>query len=276
MPVAERQVRARRRYSRSELSKAERLELLMTESRACAIDDRIVDWAASLWTTAHAAARRHGGRCRGGQEFHYVVPGLHVTANDRGLSQTRSWGGRYNGFCQQGRASRCSSAGVLGRRAQDGGTGARAARRAELSDGDVRRRPDAGPDDAADPRVDRPPHRARPHPGRRAQLRRNELRHAGHVRLVSVRLAAPQRHVRSDARRAVRDASRSTTTAPARSETTSSATGSSCKPLGGTVSQARSGMPGVATTRACSWNRPPIDRMSNLNVEAGHRRASTT
>jgi predicted Zn-dependent protease len=46
------------------------------------------------------------------------------------------------------------------------------------------------------------------------------------------------------------------------------------RPLGGTVSQARArhlrpGIEGVATTRACSWNRPPIDRMGNLNVEPG-------
>jgi predicted Zn-dependent protease len=33
------------------LSKAERIELLMRESRACHRDPRIVDWAASLWTT---------------------------------------------------------------------------------------------------------------------------------------------------------------------------------------------------------------------------------
>lgn len=39
--------------------------------------------------------------------------------------------------------------------------------------------------------------------------------------------------------------------------------------LGGVVSQARSGVPGVACTRAASWNRPPIDRMANLNVEPG-------
>lgn len=39
--------------------------------------------------------------------------------------------------------------------------------------------------------------------------------------------------------------------------------------LGGSTSQWRSGLPGVATTRATSWNRPPIDRMSNLNVEPG-------
>ncbi len=39
--------------------------------------------------------------------------------------------------------------------------------------------------------------------------------------------------------------------------------------LGGLVSQARSGLPGVATTRADGWRRPPIDRMSNLNLEPG-------
>ncbi len=40
-------------------------------------------------------------------------------------------------------------------------------------------------------------------------------------------------------------------------------------PLGGTISQARANLPGVACTRAQSWNRPPQDRMANLNVEAG-------
>lgn len=39
--------------------------------------------------------------------------------------------------------------------------------------------------------------------------------------------------------------------------------------LGGVVSQARAGVPGVSCTRAASWNRPPIDRMANLNVEPG-------
>ncbi len=37
--------------------------------------------------------------------------------------------------------------------------------------------------------------------------------------------------------------------------------------LGGATSQARSGAPGVASTRATGWKRPPIDRMANLNVE---------
>lgn len=40
-------------------------------------------------------------------------------------------------------------------------------------------------------------------------------------------------------------------------------------PLGGTTSQTRANMSGVANSRACSWNRPAIDRMANLNLEPG-------
>jgi predicted Zn-dependent protease len=40
--------------------------------------------------------------------------------------------------------------------------------------------------------------------------------------------------------------------------------------LGGIESQARSGIPGVANARACSWNRAPIDRMANINLEPGN------
>jgi predicted Zn-dependent protease len=39
--------------------------------------------------------------------------------------------------------------------------------------------------------------------------------------------------------------------------------------LGSLESQTRSGIAGVACTRASSWNRPPIDRMANLNLEPG-------
>ncbi|WP_082053965.1 TldD/PmbA family protein [Methyloterricola oryzae] len=39
--------------------------------------------------------------------------------------------------------------------------------------------------------------------------------------------------------------------------------------LGSLESQARLRLPGVASFRASSWNRAPIDRMANINVEAG-------
>ncbi len=41
------------------------------------------------------------------------------------------------------------------------------------------------------------------------------------------------------------------------------------RPLGGRLSQARSGLPGVANARASTWCRPPIDRMANINLEPG-------
>jgi predicted Zn-dependent protease len=41
------------------------------------------------------------------------------------------------------------------------------------------------------------------------------------------------------------------------------------RPLGGRLSQARSGLSGVANARACGWDRPPIDRMANINLEPG-------
>jgi predicted Zn-dependent protease len=40
--------------------------------------------------------------------------------------------------------------------------------------------------------------------------------------------------------------------------------------LGGLTSQRRANIPGVANARASSWNRPPIDRMANLNLEPGN------
>jgi predicted Zn-dependent protease len=39
--------------------------------------------------------------------------------------------------------------------------------------------------------------------------------------------------------------------------------------LGSSTSQHRLGLQGVANSRASSWNRPPIDRMANLNMEPG-------
>jgi predicted Zn-dependent protease len=39
--------------------------------------------------------------------------------------------------------------------------------------------------------------------------------------------------------------------------------------LGGLESQMRSKIPGVSSMRATSWNRAPIDRMANVNIEPG-------
>jgi predicted Zn-dependent protease len=44
------------------------------------------------------------------------------------------------------------------------------------------------------------------------------------------------------------------------------------RPLGGAGSQVRADLGGVANARASDWNRPPIDRMANLNLEPGTSR----
>jgi len=44
------------------------------------------------------------------------------------------------------------------------------------------------------------------------------------------------------------------------------------RPLGAPLSQARAGLSGVACSRASSWDRPPIDRMGNINLEPGEGR----
>ncbi|WP_413575789.1 TldD/PmbA family protein [Bdellovibrio sp. HCB290] len=44
--------------------------------------------------------------------------------------------------------------------------------------------------------------------------------------------------------------------------------------LGSLESQARLGLPGVANSRSSSWNRAPIDRMANINLEPGTSKLS--
>ncbi|MBS82840.1 MAG: peptidase C69 [Gammaproteobacteria bacterium] len=41
------------------------------------------------------------------------------------------------------------------------------------------------------------------------------------------------------------------------------------RPIGGQISGQRTGLDHVACSRASNWNRPPIDRMGNINIEPG-------
>ena len=195
----------RRRRSTSPMrSRREWFELLMRESRQAGIDPRIVDWEAYLEvrTATHRLVTSAGGDVT--QRYRFLFPGMAVTAHANGDTQTRSLNG-YRGICQQGGDE------ILARFGFDG-AGRRIAEevlelvaRAELPERDDGRAADARPDDPADPRVDRPSAGARPHPRRRAQLRGHELRHAGHVRHVPVRVRSPQHRVRPDAQRGARD-----------------------------------------------------------------------
>ncbi|HVW25709.1 MAG TPA: TldD/PmbA family protein [Polyangiaceae bacterium] len=250
------------------LSKAERIELLMVEANQCRIDDRIADWAASLWTTDVTQLLVTADGDRSVQSLHFTVPGLHVTAFDRGVSQTRSWGGRYNGYCRQGGLEVLEAGGFegAGRRTAEEALALLAAPSCPSGFLDVVLMPD---------QMMLQIHESIGHPIELDRILGDERNYAG-TSFVTLDMIGSYQYgsslldVTYDPTRPEQFASFATDDdgAPAAREYLIRK-GVLVRALGGTVSQARAGMSGVATSRASGWNRPPIDRMSNLNVEPG-------
>jgi predicted Zn-dependent protease len=250
------------------LSKGDRFEILMEESRACALDSRVVDWAAALWTTHLRQVFVTADGAEAEQEFHYMVPGLHVTANANGVSQTRSWGGRYNGFCQQGGLEVLERSGFRGsgRLTAEQALELLAAPNCPTGTLDVVLMPD---------QMMLQIHESIGHPIELDRILGDERNYAGTSFVTldmfgSYQYGSPLLNVTYDPTRHEQFATFAyDDDGGAAERELVIRDGVLLRPLGGTVSQARAGVPGVSTTRACSWNRPPIDRMSNLNVEPG-------
>ena len=85
----------------------DRLELLHQQSRLLGIDDRIVDWKASLVKREVDTLLVTSGGGRIEQRFRFVYPGLSAVANEGTNTQSRTYGA--GAFCGQGGAE------VLGR-----------------------------------------------------------------------------------------------------------------------------------------------------------------
>ena len=124
---------------------------------------------------------------------------------------------------------------------------------------------------AADPRVDRPRARARPHPARRGLLRRDEL---GQRRATSGRLRYGSEHLNDHRRRDAarrRSAPSAGTTRASRRAATRSSTAACCAPRSRNRESAaaigldRSG----GCARADGFARQPIVRMTNVSIEPG-------
>jgi predicted Zn-dependent protease len=255
------------------LSAADRLDLLMRESKACRIDDRIVDWEASLWTvrSRQLAASADGGETL--QEYDFTIPALHVVAHAEGLTQIRSWGGRDNGYCQQGGAEVIDRSGFVGsgRTTAEEALQLLAAPNCPSGKFDVLLMPD---------QMMLQIHESIGHPLELDRILGDERNYAG-TSFVTLDMFGAYRYG-SKLLNVTFDPSRGEEFASfAFDDEGTRATreflirdGLLLRPLGGTLSQQRvarlrSDLPAVATARSCSWNRPPIDRMSNLNVEPG-------
>jgi len=254
-------------------SKADRIELLQRESQACRIDPRIVDWQASLWTVEARSliVDGHGGVVQ--QDFDFVVPALHVVAHDGGLTQVRSWGGRHNGLCRQGGEEVLEEAGFAGagRSTAEEVLQLLAAPNCPTGRMDLLLMPD---------QMMLQIHESIGHPLELDRILGDERNFAG-TSFVTLSMFGEYQYgsrllnVTYDptvdgefASFAVDDEG-----SPARREYLIRE-GRLERPLGGALSGRRArhqgtALPHVATARACSWNRPPIDRMSNLNLEPG-------
>jgi predicted Zn-dependent protease len=255
------------------LSLAQKFELLREVCDSANLGDAIVDRTASLWTThtEQLYLTPDGGRIE--QAWDFVVPGITAVASAGGDTQVRSSAGQYNGFCQQGGLEVLERSGF----AQDGPRVAREAlelvHAANCPEGemDVVLMPD---------QMMLQIHESIGHPLELDRILGDERNFAG-TSFVTLDMFGHYRYgsdllnVSYAPDMPAQFASFSfDDEGAAASREWIIRRGILQRPLGGTVSQARArhlrpGIEGVATTRACSWNRPPIDRMGNLNVEPG-------
>ena len=243
---------------------SELLDLVQSESAAAKIDSRIVDWQASIEVCEadHLLLTNGGGEIH--QQYRFLVPDASVTAHDDGETQGRSLSGR--GFCRQGGRKVLDEARFVG-------AGLRLAEEALMlvtapncptGPRDVLLMPD---------QMMLQIHESIGHPLELDRILGDERNYAG-TSFVTMDMFGSYRYG-SDLLNVSFDPSRDEEYASYRFDDEGTAAtktllierGMLMRPLGGTLSQQRAGLPGVANTRACSWNRPPIDRMANLNVE---------
>jgi len=245
------------------------LDLLMQESNACQLDARIVDWSAYLQRleSRQLYLTADGGDVE--QHFQFLIPSLTVTAYADGESQTRSLGGQYNGFCQQGGPEIIAAAGLIGAglRVADEALQLLAAPNCPSDQRDLLLLPE---------QMMLQIHESIGHPLELDRILGDERNYAG-TSFVTPEMFG-QYQYGSSLLNVSYDPTRQHEFASfgwdddglAAEKTLLIKDGILLQPLGGLISQARAALPGVANSRACNWNRAPIDRMANLNIEPGN------
>ena len=250
------------------LSRKDLINLLMQESAACQINQQIVDWSASIGQTRTEQLFVSSAGADIRQQFDYLIPNLSVTANQGSETQTRSLGGQYNGFCRQGGMEVLQQAGFYGSGQRVAGEALALLHASNCPNGrmDLLLMPE---------QMMLQIHESIGHPLELDRILGDERNFAG-TSFVTPDMFGHFRYG-SDLLNVTYDPDRQEQFAsfgwdddgtPAE-KTWIIKNGILEKPLGSALSQARAGMAGVANSRACDWNRPPIDRMANLNIEAG-------
>ena len=260
--------------SAAALTLPEKLDWLHAVCAATGSDARIVERHARLCNvrSVQRLFDSAGGRIE--QHWEFTTPSLEVTAHAGGVTQVRSSAGQYNGFCQQGGIEVLERSGLLT------GGAARVAREAvELCE--APRCPGGRFDLVLMPdQMMLQIHESIGHPLELDRILGDERNFAG-TSFVTLEMFGNYRYG-SELLNVSHDPGRAHEFAgfafddegmPAERRLLIER-GRLVRPLGGRLSQARAAarcvaLDAVATTRAAQWNRAPIDRMGNLNVEPG-------
>jgi len=245
------------------MSRSELTDLLADECRAAKIDERIVARYAALERrkVEQLYLTSHGGDVV--QQFQYTVPDAHVTANEGVETQTRSFL-----YAQQGGLEQLAQSGFAdcGERLAREALQLLAAPNCPSGRMDLVLMPD---------QMMLQIHESIGHPLELDRILGDERNYAGTSFVTpdmfgSYRYGSPLLNVTFDPSVPHELASYAYDDDGSRAEKTwLIRSGVLERPLGGHLSQLRAGMQGTANARACSWNRPTMDRMANLNVEPG-------
>ena len=242
-------------------------EMLQRESLQAACDPRIVDWEAlvDVLKATHRLITSEGGDVV--QWHRYLYPSISVTAHADGVTQQRSLNGQ-RGMCQQGGVEILDRVGFAGsgRRVGEEALELLLAPNCPSGRMDVLLAPD---------QMVLQIHESIGHPLELDRILGDERNFAGTSFVTpdmfgTYRYGSEHLNITFDPTRPEELASYAfDDDGTAAERTFLIRDGILERPLGGAISQSRAGLPGVANARAASWNRPPIDRMANLNLEPG-------
>jgi predicted Zn-dependent protease len=249
------------------MSVADKLDLLQGACDALGVDDRIVDWSAWLghWRVNQLLVTSVGGHIA--QVWEYTEPGLMAVANAGSQTQRRHGGGAD--WSQQGGLERIAACGLTedARRVAEEALALLAAPECPSGELDLILLPS---------QMVLQIHESIGHPLELDRILGDERNYAG-TSFVTPDMFGTYQYgsglldvtfdpgVPGELASCVAD---DEGTPAARSYLIRK--GILERPLGGPLSQARAGLPGVANARASTWDRPPIDRMANINLEPGN------
>ncbi|MGH7899209.1 MAG: TldD/PmbA family protein, partial [Candidatus Binatia bacterium] len=245
---------------------ADKIDLLRDQCARLKTDDRITDWEAGLWSGDERTLLVTADGDRAIQRFQYLLPSLSASAHQGGDTQTRTLGGHAH--CRQGGLEILDAVGFREAAPRIAAEALELVAAPNCPSGvmDVVLAPD---------QMILQIHESIGHPLELDRILGDERNYAGRS-FVTLDMFGSYRYG-SDLLNVTFDPTREGELASyAFDDDGDSAVrehviraGVLVRPLGGRTSQARAALPGVANARASSWNRPPIDRMANLNVEPG-------